>query len=74
MEHHLTFWPGMAVMLLVLLLNGAVFFRFFRSRFGKPRTVSAEVIGTSVFTMDKKSPPVILCTGGECVNPLKVDG
>ena len=45
MEHNLTIWPGMAVMLLVLLLNGAVFLRFFRSRFGKPRTVNAEVIG-----------------------------
>ena len=45
MEHNLTFWPGMAVMLLVLLLNGMVLLRFFRSRFGKPRTVSAEIIG-----------------------------
>ena len=45
MEHNLTFWPGMAVMLLVLLLNGMVLLRFFRSRFGKPRTVNAEVIG-----------------------------
>ena len=48
MEHNLTFGPGMAVMLLVLLLNGAVFLRFFRSRFGKPRTVNAEVIGKQI--------------------------
>lgn len=45
MDHGLTFMPGMAVTVLVVLLNGLVFLRFFRSRFGKPRTVRAEVVG-----------------------------
>ena len=57
MEHNLTFWPGMAVMFLVLLLNGTVFLRFFRSRFGKPRTVNAEVIGKQIVEHYSKLAP-----------------
>ena len=45
MEHGLPNWPGMVSLLLAVLFNGMVFLRFFRSRFGKPRTVNAEVIG-----------------------------
>lgn len=36
---------GLAVSILFLLLYAAVFFRFLRSRLGKPKTAKAEVVG-----------------------------
>ena len=41
----LTFWLGNIFWILMLLLNGMVLLRLFRSRFGKTKSVRAEVIG-----------------------------
>ena len=45
MNRDISDWISLIFWLFLLLLYGIQFLRFFRSRFGKPRTVKAEVIG-----------------------------
>ena len=57
MDMDLSFWVGQIFWFLMLLLNGAVLLRVFRSRFGKPKTVRAEVVGKqTVESYSKLSP------------------